>query len=344
MDTIFEKHQMHNLPIGPMCQALSLSRATYYRYVNGKDNPNHPAPHDSSTTPSNAMTSEEKQHVLNLLHTERFVDQTPYQVYYSLLDEGAYYCSIRSMYRLLTEQGETVDRRAQRQHRDAVKPELIACVPNEVWSWDITKLLSLQRLVYYYLYVILDIYSRFVVGWLIADRECQKLAHDLIQTTALRQGIQPGQLTLHADNGPSMTSGTVAQLLEHMGVVKSHNRPYTSNDNPFSESQFKTLKYCSAFPSRFASLAEAEQFCQQFFQWYNHQHYHSGIAYLTPYSVHNGQADKILAKRHETLIQAYHNRPERFGMKVPERKVIKPAYINPPNTVRIDLQEAKVMV
>jgi len=176
MDAIIEKDQLHSLPVDRMCQALSLSRATYYRYIHDKENPNHSASHDSAATPSNAMTAEEKQHVLALLHSERFVDQTPYQVYYSLLDEGEYYCSIRSMYRLLMEQGETVDRRAQRQHRDAVKPELIACVPNEVWSWDITKLLSLQRLVYYYLYVILDVYSRFVVGWLIADRECHMIS------------------------------------------------------------------------------------------------------------------------------------------------------------------------
>lgn len=220
---------------------------------------------------------------------------------------------------------------------------MVADGANQVWSWDITKLLSIQRLVYYHLYVILDIYSRYVVGWMIADRECQQLARHLIHESALKQGIQSGQLTLHADNGPSMKSHTVAELLEHLGILKTHNRPYTSNDNPFSEAQFKTMKYCPSFPVRFDSLAHGEDFCQPFFNWYNQDHYHSGIAWLTPHSVHHGQAEQILAKRHQTLLTAYAEKPGRFSKK-PELAVVKPAYINPPQKIIIsDLQVVKNM-
>ena len=240
------------------------------------------------------------------------------------------------MYRLLSERGETQERRIVRNHRDAIKPELLAVRPNEVWSWDITKLLSTRRLTYYYLYVILDIYSRYVVGWLLADRECQHLAKKLIQTSALTQGIQPGQLTLHSDNGPSMISGTVGQLLEHLGVDKSHNRFYTSNDNPYSESQFKTMKYCPEFPNKFESFDEAEKFCQHFFKHYNTAHFHSGIAYLTPENVHSNQAQKVLDARWKTLMAAYELTPHRFNGKPPIKKMIKPAYINPPQTVQIN--------
>lgn len=253
----------------------------------------------------NKLTDGEISKIMSLLHSERFVDSTAYEIFYTLLDEGHYYCSIRTMYRLLEARGESKDRRDVRNHRDAIKPELIAIKPNEVWSWDITKLLSTKRLVYYYLYVLLDIFSRYVVGWILADRECQFLAKSLIKNSALQQNIQPGELVLHSDNGPSMTSGTVAQLLDNMGIGKSHNRPYTSNDNPFSESQFKTLKYCPEFPKRFESINQAETFCRQFFHSYNTKHYHSGIAYLTPEIVHSERHDEILNKRFNTLKQAF---------------------------------------
>ncbi len=212
--------------------------------------------------------------------------------------------------------------------------------PNEVWSWDITKLLTTTRLVYYYLYVILDIYSRYIVGWMLAEKECQFLAKKLIQKTALLQGIQPGQLTLHADNGPSMISGTVGDLLLHIGVSKSHNRPYTSNDNPFSESQFKTLKYCPSFPTRFEHVEQAEKFCQDFFQWYNAKHFHSGIHYLTPQTVHYQCADPVLESRYKTLITAFKQNPGRFNHKMPQKKMLQPVYINPPNTVEINSKTA----
>jgi transposase InsO family protein len=238
------------------------------------------------------------------------------------------------MYRVLEEQGESRDRRIQRNHRDAVKPELLATRSNEVWSWDITKLLGPQKWVYFHLYVIMDIFSRYVVGWLIADRECKKLARLLIQKSALKHGIQPDQLTLHSDNGPSMTSLTVAQLLDNLGVAKTHNRPYTSNDNPFSESQFKTLKYRPEFPVRFQSISSAEAFCQPYFNWYNKEHYHSGITWLTPESVHFGRGELILQKRYETMQQAFLNDSKRFNNQPPKLQTLpSEVYINPPQTV-----------
>ena len=340
MTDITTLSQTKKIPVTALCRGLSLPRATYYRKQTEKtDWPDH------RTSPANALSDELRQSMLALLHSERFIDCTPYQVYYTLLDKGHYYGSIRTFYRLLAENGETQERRHQRNHRDAVKPELMATAPNQVWSWDITKLLSVQRLVYYYLYVIIDIFSRYVVGWLIADRECQLLARDLIQKTTLKQGIQPNQLTLHSDNGPSMTSHTVAQLLEHLGVLKTHNRPYTSNDNPFSESHFKTLKYCPQFPNRFESIEQAEKFCQEFFTWYNQEHYHSGILWLTPQSVHYGKADDILKKRHQVLLNAYQENSIRFNNRRPIQKKLHPVYINPPQKILIknDLHEEEIM-
>lgn len=311
-----------------LCDNLEISRATLYRRT--KDDLLQPRAANHRIEPHNAISDEQKQEILDVLHSERFVDATPYDVFYTLLDEGQYIASIRTMYRILHEVGESKDRRNQRNHRDAVKPELIATAPNEVWSWDITKLLTFNRFVYFHLYVIIDIFSRYVVGWMIADRECQHLAKTLIQKTTLKHGIQPGKLTIHSDNGPSMTSLTVSQLLDNIGVLKTHNRPYTSNDNPFSESQFKTLKYCPQFPERFASIQDAEKFCQRFFEWYNNVHYHSGILFLKPSSVHFEKADEILKNRHTVLLQAYEKNPARFNKKIPALKKLKPVYINPP--------------
>ena len=251
MNMIQTVNQEQGIPIQALCHALAIPRASFYRKNNTSESKRCPV---ESNVPENALNEKEKIVVLDLLHSERFVDKSPYEIFFTLLDENKYYCSIRTMYRLLTAEDENKERRLQRNHRDAIKPELMATRPNELWSWDITKLLSQQRLVYFHLYVILDIFSRYVVGWLIANCESKELARKLIQETALKQGIPPHQLTLHADNGPSMTSHTVAQLLEHLGIIKTHNRPYTSNDNPFSESQFKTLKYCPQFPERFSSL------------------------------------------------------------------------------------------
>lgn len=336
MNTISQVSKETSISIDALCVALVIPRATYYRHLDRIDSnlnekiklvlPKKP--------PENALSNLEKQAVVDLLHSERFIDKTPYEVYYELIDQGEYHCSIRTMYRALEELGESRDRRAQRNHRDAVKPELLGTGPNEVWSWDITKLLGSQKWVYFHLYVIMDIFSRYVVGWLIADRECKKLARLLIQKSALKHGIQPNQLTLHSDNGPSMTSLTVAQLLDNLGVTKTHNRPYTSNDNPFSESQFKTLKYRSEFPVRFQSITSAEAFCQPYFNWYNKEHYHSGIAWLTPESVHFGHGEAILQKRHETMQRVFLQDPRRFNNQPPKlQQLPSEVYINPPQTI-----------
>ena len=323
--------KVHGIPIDFLCSSLSISKATYYRQIDRDGQLS--ACNLKPKKPANALNSEERQAVVDLLHNEHYVDKTPYDLYYDLMDKGEYRCSPRTMYRLLSTLGESKDRRVQRNHRDAIKPELMASQPNEVWSWDITKLLGPKKWVYYHLYVILDIYSRYVVGWLIAEVESKELARKLIQQSALKQGIQPDQLTLHADNGPSMTSHTVAQLLEHIGVLKTHNRPYTSNDNPFSESQFKTMKYGAEFPKRFQSIQHAEAFCQGFFTWYNQQHYHSNLLWLTPESVHYGKGLAILKQRHEILKQAFLKNPKRFNNKMPKQKNLpKAVYINPPQT------------
>lgn len=329
MSKIVQISEEKDIALTALCDSLQISRATLYRNT-GEDLQLCAA--NLPTDPHNAISDAERQQILDVLHSERFVDATPYEVFYTLLDEGQYIASIRTMYRILLEEGESKDRRNQRNHKDAIKPELIATAPNEVWTWDITKLLTFNRFVYFHLYVIIDIFSRYVVGWMIADRECQYLAKTLIQETTLKHGIQPGQLTIHSDNGPSMTSQTVSQLLDKIGVLKTHNRPYTSNDNPFSESQFKTMKYCPEFPERFESLKHGEEFGRKFFNWYNNEHYHSGILFLKPSSVHFGQADEILKNRHAVLLQAYEKNVARFNKKIPALKKLEPVYINPPKT------------
>jgi putative transposase len=269
--------------------------------------------------------------VLDQLNSERFADQSPLQVYSKLLDEGDYLCSVRTMYRILADNQSSRERRNQLKHPNYQKPELLATGPNEVWSWDITKLKGPETWTYYYLYVILDIYSRCVVGWMLAHRESADLAKQLIETTIEKQKVQPEQLILHSDRGPSMTSHSVAQLLGSLGVTKSHSRPHVSNDNPFSESQFKTMKYRPEFPKRFGCYEDALRFCRQFFDWYNNEHYHSGIGLLTPASLHYGQGEEIIATRKQTLQHAWQNNPERFvgGMPKPA-SLPKAVWINAP--------------
>jgi putative transposase len=332
MDVITEVHQETHIAIDRLCEALLVPRSTYYfRQENQK---NKSSKLVEKIVPRNALSFNEKQQVITLLHSEKFIDKTPYAAFNTLLDEGEYLCSPRTMYRILGAVGENKDRRKQRSHRDAIKPELMATKPNEVWSWDITKLRSDRKWNYFYLYVIIDIYSRCVVGWMVADRECKILARRLIQKSALKQSIKPGQLTLHSDNGPSMTSHTVSQLLNNIGVFKTHNRPYVSDDNPFSESQFKTMKYSPEFPGKFTSLEEAEIFLRRFFVWYNKEHYHSNIVWLTPESVHYGLGETILAKRHEAMMKAYFKNPLRFNYQAPKLKVLPSAvYINPPEKI-----------
>ena len=315
--------------VAAACRLLAAPRArSYRRRQNQAPAVQRPRPH-----PARALEDAERQAVLEVLHSERFCDAAPAEVYATLLDEGAYLCSERTMYRLLAQAGETRERRAQTRHPAYSRPELLALAPNQVWSWDITKLLGLAKWTYFYLYVILDVYSRYVVGWMVAYRETAVLAERLIAETAQTQQIPRGQLTLHADRGSSMTSKPVAFLLADLGITKTHSRPHVSNDNPYSESQFKTLKYCPSFPARFASLEEARAFCREFFAWYNTEHHHSGIGLLTPEVVHSGQAHAVHTARTQTLAVASAAHPERFVRHAPVPPPLPgPAWINPPES------------
>ncbi len=353
------------------CDVLGVARASYYRYAQRRHEPVGPLPspsprnagaagersgqvlaHASSeqgvvTSPPPASTSSdptvvtrahpralsfaEQQTVLDALHSPRFQDAAPAAVYATLLDEGTYLASERTMYRLLATEGETRSRCDQLVHPTYTKPELLATAPNQVWSWDITKLLGPAKWTYFYLYVILDVYSRYVVGWMVAHREQAELAERLIAVTIANQEIPAGQLTLHADRGSSMTSKPVAFLLADLGVTKTHSRPHVSNDNPYSEAQFKTSKYRPGFPARFASIEEARAFCQDFFRWYNAEHRHSGIGLLAPEVVHYGQAQDAYDARSQVLATAYAAHPERFVRQAPRPPQLPTAaWINPP--------------
>jgi putative transposase len=269
--------------------------------------------------------------VLALLNDERFQDQAPREVYAMLLDEAQYLCHWRTMYRVLAQHDEVRERRNQLRHPVYTKPELLATEPCRVWSWDITRLRGPQAGQSYYLYVMLDLFSRYVVGWLVAEVEAAELAEQLIAASCAKQGVERGQLTIHADNGGPMTAQSVAVLMANLGVSKSHSRPYQSNDNPYSEAHFKTLKYRPDYPDRFSSLANARTWAEHFFAWYNHEHHHSGLALLTPFDVHYGWTEHVLAKRQAVLERAYAAHPERF-VNGPPAAAKPPAavWINPP--------------
>lgn len=310
------------------CRALSVSRAGLYRR---RAIDMVPRVFRKRPTPPRALSELEKQDVLDTLHSERFQDKAPHEVYATLLDEERYLCSIRTMYRILEENAEVRERRNQLRHPNYTKPELLATGPNQVWSWDITKLLGPEKWSYFYLYVILDIFSRYVVGWMVAPCESATLAEQLIGGTCAKQAIQKGQLTIHADRGSSMKSKPVAFLMADLGITKTHSRPHTSDDNPFSEAQFKTLKYRPDFPDRFGSIEDARVFCRSFFTWYNNEHKHTGISLLSPTDVHHGKAETIITSRQIVLDKAYELHPERFVSKTPKHKPIPEAvWINPP--------------
>jgi len=311
------------------CRSLGIARASFYRFVSPQRSAAEPA---KRPKPERALSESERQQVLEMLHSERFMDQPPGEVHATLLDEGVYLCSVRTMYRILESEGEVRERRHQTQHPTYAKPELLATRPNQLWSWDITKLLGPAKWTYFYLYVILDVFSRYVVGWMVAHRESAELAKRLIQESCRKQGIVPEQLTLHADRGSSMKSKAVAMLLADLGVTKTHSRPHVSNDNPYSESQFKTLKYRPEFPLRFGSIQDARGFCQDFFAWYNTEHHHSGISWLTPETVHYGLAEPTLSARQQVLNEAYQRHPERFVKKPPVvGEPPEAVWINPPD-------------
>jgi len=309
------------------CKALDIPRATYYRRMS----PTILLTADERPPSHRALAVNERQQVLDYLHSDRFVDKAPYEVYGTLLDENIYLCSIRSMYRILESADEVRERRNQLKRPHYAKPELLATQPNQVWSWDITKFLGPVKWTYFYLYVILDIFSRYVVGWMIAGRENAELAKQFIEETCFKQDVNTAQLTIHADRGSPMKAKTTAQLFADLGITKSHSRPHVSNDNPFSESQFKTMKYQPDFPKRFGSLEDAKLFCQSFFHWYNQEHRHTGIGLLTPEVVHYGLAKEVIQQRNQVLAQAYKMHPERFVRKIPTAPKLPDAvWINPP--------------
>ena len=311
------------------CAALGLSRATVQRRrARLAKPPSSPAPRQK---PARALRTEQQQAVLDLLHAPHFADQAPAEIYASLLDQGIYHCSIRTMYRILHRHDEVRERRKQLRHPAYTKPELLAEKPNQVWSWDITKLKGPAKWQYFYLYVIIDIFSRRVVAWRVADAESAALFTPLFDDAVARHNVPQGQLTLHADRGGPMKAKATAFLLADLGVTKSFNRPHTPNDNPFSESQFKTLKYRPEFPASFGCIEDAQTFCRAFFDWYNRDHHHAGIGLMTPDQVHHGQTDAVYAARQETLRRAFNNNPERFvkGNPMPPAKPTA-VWINPP--------------
>jgi len=313
------------LGVALTCAALTLPRATYYRSQQPRPEPK-PRP-----APVRALPPEEREQVLAVLHEPRFVDLAPAQVYATLLDEERYLCSERTFYRVLVENAEVRERRDQLRHPHYAAPQLLATRPNELWSWDITKLLGPTKWTYYYLYVLLDVFSRYVVGWLLALRESARLAEKLIAESCERQRIQPGQLTVHADRGAAMTSKPVAFLMADLGITKSHSRPHVSNDNPYSEAQFKTLKYRPDFPDRFGSPEHGRSFCDDFFSWYNTEHHHVGLGLFTPHDVHHGLAEAKREMRAQVLAEAFARHPRRFPNGAPRPKdVPSAAWINRP--------------
>ena len=309
------------------CAALAVSRASHYRRTRDP----RLGPRAARPSPARALSENERTAVLETLHSERFIDASPAATYATLLDEGTYLASERTMYRILAGADEVHERRSQLRHPVYARPELLATGPNELWSWDISKLRGPAKWTHYQLYVILDVLSRHVPGWMVAQRESAILAQRLIEETAVKQAIVPGSLTVHADRGTSMRSKPVALLLADLGIAQTHSGPHVSNDNPYSEAGFKTLKYRPGFPDRFGSIEDARAFCQGFFAWYNGEHRHSGIAMFTPADVHHGRADRLLEVRAGVLAGAYAAHPERF-VKGPPRPEPVPAevWINRP--------------
>jgi putative transposase len=353
--------QQNPLPIAPLLQALGLNRATYYRSRIALPSPaqtpllcpkeeEEPAVAASQTSepakqpdlpakdplapsrcrvPGRALTPQERAEVYRHLYAERFLDRTVQEIWATLLDEDIYLCSRRTLYRLLA--ADRTHTKRTRTPRNYTRPELLATRVNQLWSWDITKLKGPASWTYFHLYVMLDVYSRCVVGWMVAYQESQELAQQFIAETLVKQNISPGQLTVHADRGSAMTSKSVALLLSDLGVVKTHSRPHVSNDNPYSEAQFKTLKYRPEFPERFATIEEARTLVDQLIRWYNGEHHHGGIALLTPHMVHTGQAEAVIARRQTQLDGAYAAHPERFVNSPPKHASLPEAvWINPP--------------
>jgi putative transposase len=345
MDAV--SHLSSTVGVEPACAALGVARASYYRQrplLEPSPLPQLPVEFIPRPTPARALCADERQAVRAVLHSERFQDCSPAAINATLLDEGQYLCSTRSialkrdsfaaMYRILEQDGASRERRDQLTHPHYQKPELLATTPNQLWSWDITKLRGPAKWTYFYLYVILDVFSRYVVGWMVAPRESAELASKLIEESCEKQKIEPGQFGLHADRGSAMRSKPVALLLADLSVTKTHSRPYTSNDNPFSESQFRTMKYRPTFPDRFGCIQDSRAFCKNFFPWYNDHHRHSGIGMMTPAMVHYGLASEVRENRQSVLDAAYRLHPERFvGQRPSPHLLPNEVWINkPPNS------------
>lgn len=299
--------EANNLSVSELCNAVAIPRSSYYRRMEDKTNSQQKEKKESSRK----LSDLEEEKVLAQLNSERFCDMAPAEIHATLLDESVYLCSERTMYRILERNKQNLQRR-QKNAYHYERPELLATRPNELWSWDITKLKGPRKWTYYYLYKIMDVYSRYVVGWMVAYRESSELARLLIEQTCIKHGIKRDQLTIHADRGSSMRSSAVAQLLADLGVTKTHSRPHVSNDNPYSESVFKTLKYRPDFPELFGCLEHAREFCKDFFSWYNISHRHSGIAMLTPENVHYNNIDEVVSKRQKVMDDVYKYFPQRF--------------------------------
>ncbi len=319
------------LDLKAACEALGVPRSSFYRQRRGKrfSYPLH------RPKPDRTLTEPQRQEVLDVLHSEAYVDKAPAQVWAGLLDhEERLLCSIRTMYRILAAKGEVKERRAQRKHPNYAMPVLEATGPNQLWSWDITKLRGSEKRVFYSLYVVIDVFSRYVVGWTISERECAEVAQELFRETCRKQRVSPGQITAHSDRGSPMKAKSTAEFMADLGLTQSFSRPRVSNDNPYSESGFKTLKYRPEYPGRFGSLPDARGFCQRFFAWYNGEHYHSGLGLLTPETVHYGRTEEVLAKRQAVLDRAYGANPERYvrGRPIPQGPAAS-VWINEPVAV-----------
>ena len=334
MDTV--KRIGPALGVAITCVAFGVARSTYYRKRAPMLGPKTRRP-----APPRRIPESERTVALEVMHEDRFVDLAPAQVYATLLDEDRYLCSLRTMHRILAENTESRERRNQLRHPNYKKPELLATAPNQLWSWDISKLRGPAKWTYFYLYVVLDVFSRYVVGWMVAHRESTALAKQLIAESCTRQGIQQGQLTLHADRGSSMKSKSLALMLADLGVTKTHSRPYVSDDNPFSEAFFKTYKYRPDYPDRFGEIEDARGFSRDLFDWYNFHHHHAGLALLTPADVHFGRVDERVAGRQAVLSRAYDAHPERFPKGPPvAQRPDRQVWINKPLAATTETQMA----
>ena len=307
------------------CELVGRARGSHYR----AKRPTIHGPAPKRPTPPNALSADEQEQVIGVLTSDRFADKSVTQTWATLLDEGTYLCSMSTMHRLLRAHGAAGERRRQATHPPRTKPELLATSPGQIWSWDITKLRGPGRGIWFQLYVVLDIFSRYVVAWTVQNGEDCQIATTMLEEAMGVHGIPEA---VHADRGTSMTSKPVAQLLLDLGVDRSHSRPRVSNDNPYSEAAFKTLKYAPVFPENFGSLADARAFCEEFFGYYNHEHRHCGIGLHTPASVHHGTAAEIRVQRQHTLDAAHAAHPERCGSRHPQApKLPKAAWINQPS-------------